>query len=121
MATTIRPAAGTPTQVAHPWRAVVRTIAAYLVVAVPALLLIIPIVQDELGPYLPESWIVWLGTTAAVLAALVGAVTRIMAIPGVQKLLDMVGLGTGVASETGHGRRADRDGVMDGRDTPSDG
>lgn len=85
----------TSTQARHPWRATLRTIVAYLAIAGPALLVIIPIIQDELGPYLPDGWSVGLTGAAAVLAALIGMVTRIMAIPGVQKLLDMIGLGTG--------------------------
>lgn len=111
------PKPGTPTQVAHPWRAAVRTIVAYLVVIVPALIVAIPVIADQLGPYLPEAWAAWLLAAATFLATLVGLATRLMALPQVQAVLETAGLGTGVHVE-GHGRRADRDGVMDGRDTP---
>lgn len=94
----------TPTQATHPWKATLRTVAAYAAVAVPALIIAIPIISEELGPYLPESWLLVLATVTAVLGALVGAVTRIMAIPGVIRLLSMVGLGTGVEPK---GRRVD--------------
>lgn len=90
---------GTPTQVAHPWKATIRTVVAYLVVVVPALIVAIPVVQDQLGAYLPESWSLWLTGAAGFLAALVGAVTRLMALHQVQALLAKVGLGTGVEKE----------------------
>ena len=112
------PTPGTPTQVAHPWRAAVRTIVAYLAVVIPALVVAIPVIADQLGPYLPEAWAAWLLGAATFLATLVGLATRLMALPQVQAALETIGLGTGVHAE-GHGRRADRDPVKDGRDTPT--
>lgn len=90
---------GLPTQVAHPWQATLRTVVAYVIAVVPVLIVVIPIVQDELGPYLPDAWVAWLGGAVAVLGAIVGAATRIMALEAVQELLAKVGLGTGVEKE----------------------
>ena len=87
------------TQVAHPWKATARTVVAYVIALVPVLIIVIPIVQEELGPYLPPSWIAWLGGAVAALGAIVGAATRIMALEAVQDLLAKVGLGTGVEKE----------------------
>ncbi|GAA1333050.1 hypothetical protein GCM10009592_26400 [Brachybacterium rhamnosum] len=90
---------GLPTQVAHPWKATLRTVVAYVVAVVPVLLVAIPVVQDELGPYLPDAWVAWLGGVVAVLGAIVAAATRIMALEAVQDLLARIGLGTGVEKE----------------------
>lgn len=90
---------GTPTQVAHPWKAVVRTVATYVVAALAVVVAAIPIVEDSLGPFLPEAWLAWLVGAAAVLGALQVALTRIMALGQLQDLLAKIGLGTGVEKE----------------------
>lgn len=83
------------TQEAHPWRATARTVAATLAVVVPLIIASIPIITEQLGPYLPDGWSAWLIGAGAALTALVGAVTRIMALPAAQRLLEAIGLGTG--------------------------
>lgn len=93
---------GTPTQVAHPWKATLRTVVAYVVALVPVLVIAIPIITDGLGPYLPEGWVAWLLGAAAFLATLVAVVTRLMAVQQVQSFLAMLGLGTGVEREPTH-------------------
>lgn len=93
------PAPGTPTQVAHPWKAVVRTVATYVVSAIAVVIAAVPIVEETLGAYLPEAWVAWLIGAAAVLGAVQLALTRIMALSQLQDLLVKVGLGTGVERE----------------------
>lgn len=61
-----------PTQARHPWRATVRTIVA----AVVGLALLGPLVAAELG----VQSVPW----AAGVLAVIGAVTRVLAIPGVE-------------------------------------
>jgi hypothetical protein len=80
-----------PSQVARPWRAFWRTVWA---VGLPAFLLVLTvgpavlqILADELGAVLPAGFIAWLLGAAALLTALAGAVTRIMALPGVNNWL----------------------------------
>ncbi|MBZ4369782.1 hypothetical protein LAN13_24075, partial [Mycobacterium tuberculosis] len=60
---------GTPTQVAHPWRAVVRTVASYALSALAIVIAAIPVIQGTLGPHLPEAWVAWLVGAAALLGA----------------------------------------------------
>lgn len=83
------------TQVAHPWRATARTAAATIIALIPVLAVALPILAEELGPHLPVSVTAALGGTAVVLTALISAVTRIMALPQMQPLLEAVGLGAG--------------------------
>ena len=80
----------TPTQVAHPHKATLRTIVQALAGQVLALAAIIPVLAlvapkflDALGTLLPP----------AVYAHLAGAVARIMAIPGVNAWLTRIKLG----------------------------
>lgn len=61
-----------PTQVRHPWRTTARTVAA----AVLALLLILPSIMEVLG----LSALPW----AAAVLAVVGGVTRVLAMPRVE-------------------------------------
>ena len=90
---------GTPTQVAHPGRTVVRTVASYGLSALAIVIAAIPVIQDTLGPHLPEAWVAWLVGAAALLGAVHTAVTRIMALGQMQDLLRKLGLGTGVETE----------------------
>lgn len=92
-------AAAVPSQVANPWRAVVRTV---LEVLVPAVLLvlfagpaILEILAEELGAVFPPGFIAWLLGAAAVLSALAGAVTRIAALPAVNEWLGKFKLDAG--------------------------
>ncbi|SMY01018.1 hypothetical protein BSP239C_03169 [Brevibacterium sp. 239c] len=91
----------TSTQVQHPNRASVRT---FIQTLIPALVLVfvavppfVDIVLDEVGKAgveLPE-WLYLALTGASVACALVAAiVARVMAIPGVEKVLERFGVGT---------------------------
>lgn len=89
-----RPAvvAGTPTQVANPGRATLRTVVAVivgLIVALPTINSILLVVQDELTKqtdFTIPAW-VWLVINIAlgVIALITGLITRILAIPGVNE------------------------------------
>ncbi|GAA1893724.1 hypothetical protein GCM10009715_43620 [Paeniglutamicibacter psychrophenolicus] len=92
-------ATGTPTQVAHPVKTSLRTAVAYLVAAAIFLSAAIPLMQEHLGDYLPESWVVWLTGAAAFLVALATFITRLMALAQAQDFLANIGLGTGVENE----------------------
>lgn len=109
--TTSTPAPGTPTQVAHPWQAVLRTfVAAAVGVAVAWLVRYLGVDLTALSQPIIDS------LTGAAWAAGTGFAQWLLTRPGLQPALRVIGLGTGVDSE--HGRRADRDGTPDGRDTP---
>ncbi|MGP5484684.1 hypothetical protein ACTXMZ_17065 [Brachybacterium alimentarium] len=88
-----------PTQVAHPWKATVRTIVAYVVAGAALFVVAVPIVNDQLGAYLPDSWEAWLLGAVSVITAIAGALTRIMALDQAQRFLALIGLGTGVEKE----------------------
>lgn len=82
---------GTPSQVAHPWRAMFRTV---LQVLIPGLLLVIfagpavlQILAEELGAVFPPGFIMWLLGASAVLSALAGALSRVAALPQVNAWL----------------------------------
>lgn len=92
-------ATGTPTQVAHPAKAALRTAVAYALAAAGFLALAIPILIDTMGPYLPESWAAWLAGAVAFLVALATLITRLMALAAAQDFLAKIGLGTGVEKE----------------------
>lgn len=92
-------ATGVPTQVAHPWQATARTGVAYLLAAIGFLAAALPILQEVMGPYLPESWQAWLVGAVAFLVALATLITRLMALAKAQNLLAKIGLGTGVEKE----------------------
>lgn len=64
-----------PTQVQHPWRATLRTVAAFIVGVLPVL----PTIVNELG----LSGVGWVMSVLAVAAA----ATRVLAIPAVQDWL----------------------------------
>lgn len=84
----------TPTQVAHPWKATVRTAIQTFLAVAAVLVLVAPEVQAFVDQFWPGSPVVaWIGAGAAFVAALAGLVTRIMAIPAVNDLLTRVGLG----------------------------
>lgn len=82
-----------PSQVRYPWRATVRTLAAFVVSALLAGTVALPIVADALGAYLPEQVIRAITVTAGVCAALTALTTRLMALPAVNRLLSQIGLG----------------------------
>lgn len=93
------------TQEAHPWRASLRTA---VQIAVPALILFVlaqPIIEEELAGYVPDAWQAWYAGAAGFLTACGAALTRVMALPAAQRLLEVIGLGTGVQAEQ---RQAER-------------
>jgi hypothetical protein len=75
------PSVSAPTQTRHPWRATVRTALAATVAFLP----LVPTIVHELGA---ES-LPW----AAAIVAAAAAITRVMAIPGVNDWLTGLGLG----------------------------
>ena len=85
------------TQVAYPWRAAIRTFVAALVgigVVAPVAWVIITQEVAKAGLTLPPEIVYAAGTFLAVLAAVTGIVTRIMAIPAVNsKLSEFVNIG----------------------------
>lgn len=94
---------GTPTQVAHPNRATLRTVA---VVAVTTALLLVTIAPDVIAAILDEPAITGelraiLAGTSAVLAAVAAAIQRIALIPGVNAAIEryLPWLATGVHTE----------------------
>lgn len=92
-------AARTPTQVAHPGKAALRTAVAYTLAAISFLALAIPIITDTLGDYLPDSWEAWLTGAVVFLVAVATLITRLMALAKAQDFLAKIGLGTGVEKE----------------------
>jgi len=87
----------TPTQSAHPWRATLRTAIAVGIPTVLGLLVVLPeiiqVILDELGETMPDGLRLWLVAAASLIVAISSAVTRIMAIPGVNAWLTSLGLG----------------------------
>lgn len=103
------------TQEEYPWRATLRTIVAYIIVALPVYAIGVPVLMDEVGEYLPEGAVAWLTASALFVGGLVAAVTRIMAIPSVNEALRNVGLSAApgrdnddYAEKSVSGSRADR-------------
>lgn len=101
MATGKHVAEGTPTQVAHPARTSFRTIAAYVVAGLFVVLTFgPPIIEAFLAEEtLPEGLRAGLLAVAGVIALVGGIVTRLMAIPGADRVLKWLGLDTGVLRE----------------------
>lgn len=88
MTTPQQPVTGAePTQMRRPWRATIRTAVA---VGIPAILLlptVIQIVVDELGPNMPPRFTGWLIAAGAIVTAIAAIITRVMALPGLERLL----------------------------------
>lgn len=91
---TLPPAPGTPTQVAHPWRAVVRTVVAAAVAA--ALTWLARVTGIDL---LPLSGAIIDSLTIAFWTVLTGLVQWLLTRPQLQPLLRAIGLGTGAEDE----------------------
>lgn len=91
-----------PSQVANPWRAFWRTVWAVGLPAFGLVLFVGPMVlqilAEELGAVVPAGVTAWLLAAAGVLTALAGAVTRIMALPGVNSWLARFKLDAGPPS-----------------------
>lgn len=84
----------TPTQVAHPWRAALRTAAQAATAVLGLLVVALPLVQEFVETVAPGSPVVgWIAATAGVVGAASLLVTRLMALPQVNALLTVFGLG----------------------------
>ena len=93
----------TPTQVAHPWRASLRTAVAVLL----GLALVLPIVWaiigeelEKIGWAIPEPVGTVVGVIIAAVTAAAAIVTRVMASPAVSDWLTRLNLGPTPAGET---------------------
>jgi hypothetical protein len=83
-----------PTQVAHPFKAVLRTIFQNIVVWVPAAILAAPMLSDFIEANFPGTPVpAAIITGTAFLIALTGLVARLMAIPQINDAFTKVGLG----------------------------
>lgn len=90
--------AGTPTQVAHPWQAVKRTVA----VLIAGLMLVIGVIALALEVFdgrLDENLVGWLTGASTLLGLAVTFLQRLMVLEQLQGFLARVGLGTGVDKE----------------------
>lgn len=90
----------TPTQILHPWIATLRTLLAIVagsVVAIfgfiTALTVFAPQFLAAIAAILPPEWLAWATAAVATLGAVSAAITRIMAIPGVNAWLTKIRLG----------------------------
>ena len=81
-----------PTQSAHPWRATARTALAFIVAAGVVMPVVLGIVLETLGVYLPPEAVTALRWIVGLIGAVSLAVTRIIAIPQVNGWLARVGL-----------------------------
>ena len=92
---------GTPTQVAHPGRTTVRSVVQTTLAVVVGIVVFGPPIIDAIlvEDSLPDGLRAALLAVSAVVVAVGGIATRIMAIPGVNGLLQKIGLGTGVETE----------------------
>ena len=89
----------TATQVAHPWRATLRTTLAAAVAAVLTVALIVPVIWpivveelDRQGLAVPQQVTAVASTIVAIAAAITAITTRVMAIPEVDRLLGQIWL-----------------------------
>lgn len=80
-------------QLAHPRKATLRTAFAVAIVLVPCYVVVIPVILDSMGEYLPDDVRAWLAASVVFVTALIAAVTRIMALPAVNDALTALGLG----------------------------
>lgn len=83
-----------PTQVALPWRTAIRTGAQAFLAFAGVAIIAAPLVSDFVDQFWPGSPVVgWIAVGAAFVGALAVLVTRIMAIEGVNRALESIGLG----------------------------
>ena len=93
----------TPTQVAHPWRAALRTAVAVLLSLALVLPIVWAIIGEELGKVgwaIPEPVGTVVGIIIAAITAAAAIVTRVMAIPAVSDWLTRFNLGPTPAGKT---------------------
>ena len=100
---TTQPVPGTPTQVAHPGRTTFRSGLQLAVAVAVGIVVLGPPIIDAIvqEPGLPEQIRGPLLAVSGVVVAVGAIAARIMAIPGVNRLLERIGLGTGVEDEPG--------------------
>jgi hypothetical protein len=91
MSTTITPA---PTQVTHPFKAVLRTIFQNIIVWVPAVILAAPMLSEFIEENFPGTPVpaAIIAVTAFLISA-TGFVARLMAIPAINSAFTKIGLG----------------------------
>lgn len=80
------------TQVAYSWKAVLRTIVQVGVPTLLTLAAVLSVLSEGFSEYLPASVIAWLIGSGAFLVTAAGVLTKVMAIPGVNKFLENFGL-----------------------------
>lgn len=95
MSTPRRAADPAPTQLRHPWRTTVRTLAWYAVALLGAAALGGPVIAEQLGGYLGPRVVEALVWFAGLSAALLALVQRLALLAPVAAILARVGLGTG--------------------------
>lgn len=88
-----------PTQVQYPWRATLRTVLAAVIGAGVVLPAAYAIFAEQLGAYLPPDVLAGIAWTVALLVAVSGVVTRVMAIPMVNDWLTRAGVGARPAAD----------------------
>lgn len=92
---------------------VLRTVVQAVIGAAAVLAVVVgvaPQVLDAIGEVVPGPVLVWLTGAVATLAAVSAALTKIMAIPKINELLTLIGLGSvpkGVAKETAAAKSQD--------------
>ncbi|MGP5390645.1 hypothetical protein [Glutamicibacter arilaitensis] len=90
-----------PTQVQQPGRAAARTFWQTFIPALIGLVFILPevlgILSSELGDSLPPALRAWLLGAAVVVSGIASALAKIMAIPAVNRWLEHIRLGAGLA------------------------
>lgn len=86
----------TTTQQKYPgrasWRTAVQSAIGTLLTLGVVLPIVVVILNEQLGTYLPDAWEAWLVGAAGVVAALSAAVARVMAVPAVDAWLKRIGL-----------------------------
>ena len=91
-----------PTQIAHPWRATMRTLLAILLgvgIVAPVAWLIVREELERQQLTLPPGVVAAVAYGLAVLAVITSSITRVMAIPQVSDLLTRVGIGPTPSTE----------------------
>lgn len=87
-----------PAQLDHPERAsrrtALQTVLSVVLVAGVAAPVVANIISEELVGVLPENWIAWAVGILGGITAVSAALTRIMAIPAVDALLERIGMST---------------------------
>lgn len=81
-------------QTTYPWKAAMRTLVAYAVPALILLATVLGIIKDTYADSLPADVTLWIAGATAFLLTTATAITRIMAVPGVDKILSFIGLGS---------------------------